>query len=64
LGTAVFIEAASALDPDAALAAAQTIATLEVLILKRGTDFVMADYLKGKVPERDDVLIQERIITG
>lgn len=63
LGTALFIEAASTLDPAAGEAAAQTIAMLEVMILKRGAAFVMADYLKGEVPERKDVLIQERIVT-
>lgn len=63
LGTALFIEAASTLDPDAGLAAAQTIAMLEVTVLKTGAQFVMAEYLKGEVPERTDILIHERIIT-
>ena len=62
LGTALFIEAASTLDPAAALAASETIAMLDVTILKRGAAFQMAQFLDGTVPETNDLLIHERII--
>jgi len=62
LGTALFIEVASILDPNAASAADKTIAMLDVTVLKRDAKFVMATYLDGQVPEQTDILVHERII--
>ena len=50
------------LDADAALAATQMIAMLDVTILKRGAEFQMPLFLEGKVPEMKDILIHEPII--
>jgi hypothetical protein len=62
LATALFIEAAAVLDANAALAATQMIAMLEVTILKRGAEFQMPQFLDGKVPKTKDILIHEPII--
>jgi hypothetical protein len=59
LGTALFIEAAAALNP--ALVASPS-ALLELLVLKKGATFQLPDYLAGTVPGKDQLLVQERIV--
>ncbi|MET0648441.1 MAG: hypothetical protein ABW208_17655 [Pyrinomonadaceae bacterium] len=59
LGTALFIEAAAALSPELA---ARPTALLELIVLKQGATFQPADYLNGAAPDKEQVLVQERVV--
>ena len=62
LGTALFTEAASMLDSNAAIVAAQLTAMLDVTVLRHDAEFALATYLDGKVPEKKEIVIHERIL--
>jgi len=60
LGTMAMIEAARALgvtQPDV-----QASALLDLIFLKRGTSFNLADFLKGQLPPDDAVALRQRLV--
>lgn len=59
LGTALFVEAAAALNPGLA---ARPTALLELIVLKQGATFQLADYLDGAAPDKEQILVQERVV--
>jgi hypothetical protein len=59
LGTALFMEAAAALNP---AVSAPPNALLELIVLKKNATFQMPEYLTGAVPAKDQILVQERIV--
>jgi hypothetical protein len=59
LGTAMFVEAASALSPGLPV---NPTAMLELIVLKNEATFQMPDFLKGEVPPKSDILLQERVL--
>lgn len=66
LATLLFIEAARALRPSlTADPAAAANAMLELIVLRNDSPFKakLADYLAGKLPTKDDTLVEQRIVS-
>lgn len=63
LGTDFFLEASSALNPE--LRDVKPAATLDIFVLKPKTEgrFPMSDFLKGELPEKKDIAVQQHIVT-
>lgn len=59
IGPELFVAVARALDPEID---DNTQGTLELLVLKRESDFNITSYLDGKVPEIDDLIISQKIM--
>lgn len=59
LGTSLFIEAAAVLNPGVPV---DTTAMLDLMVLKQQPNFDMSKFLDGDVPEKDDILIQQRLV--
>lgn len=59
LGTALFIEAAAALN---STLVAEPTAMLDLIVLKKEATFQLPEYLSGTAPEKDQILVQERIV--
>ncbi|MFN0110171.1 MAG: hypothetical protein ACKVZH_15050 [Blastocatellia bacterium] len=61
LGTAAMIEAARALDPTQGEVKAS--ALLDLIFVKRGASFRLDDFLKGNQPDKNDVTVQQRLVS-
>jgi hypothetical protein len=60
LGSLALIEAARALDPMATFD--EPPAVLEMIVLKQQSKFSLPEYLKGKRPPLDDIVIEQRLL--
>jgi hypothetical protein len=60
LGTQILVEASRALDP--AIANLKPSAMLSLTVLKENSAFPITDFLKGKMPGRDDIAVAQRLV--
>jgi hypothetical protein len=61
LGSMIFLEASCALDP--ALRNALPNAMLSLTVLKEERQFLIQDFLKNKAPAREDVALEQRLVS-
>jgi hypothetical protein len=61
LGSMIFLEASCALDP--ALRNAMPNAMLSLTVLKEERQFLIQDFLKNKAPAREDVALEQRLVS-
>ncbi len=63
LGTLLLIEAALALDPSLSADDVKMNAILELIVLTAAAKFKPADYLDGAAPPKEEIVIQQRIVS-
>lgn len=63
LGTLLMIEAALALDTSLTANDVRMTSILELIVLKDSATFKPGDYIGGAVPQKDDCVIHQRIVS-
>jgi hypothetical protein len=63
LGTLLLIEAALALDPNLSAGDVKMNSILELIVLSETAKFNLGDYLEGSNPPKEEVVIQQRIVS-
>jgi hypothetical protein len=63
LGTLLLIEAALALDLGLSASDVKMNAILELIVLTEAAKFKLGDYLDGAIPPKEEIVIQQRIVS-